>query len=66
VCDKEEKDMPTPTAEPIDIEALGKAVPNERIPHILEALNEVELIRQGKLPFKTARDFLRELDDEDE
>lgn len=34
--------------------------PETRKPKILKALKEVEMIRSGELPRKSARDFLRE------
>jgi len=34
---------------------------NPQNEHILKALKEVELIQAGKLPRKTARDFLKEV-----
>lgn len=48
VCNEEEKDMTTDTVErPIPV-----------IQRITKALTEVEMIQKGKLPKKTARDFL--------
>lgn len=59
MCNKEENDMTV--AERIDQAALGKAVPEERIPHILGALDEVEDMLNGGKPMKSARDFLSKM-----
>ncbi|MBE1555639.1 hypothetical protein [Sporosarcina limicola] len=40
--------------------AVLKSIPNTRSNNLKDALKEVELIRAGKLPEKSARDFLKE------
>lgn len=50
MCNEEEKDMSTNTLE----------IPKTVHKNIIRALKEVELIQSGKLPKKTAREFLAE------
>lgn len=64
MCKNNEKELSS--AEAI-VEAISEEdIPAERKTHILEALSEVELIRQGKLPRKSAWDLLKELREQDE
>lgn len=39
-------------------------IPKHIRPQVLKSLKEVELIRQGKIPKKSARDLLKELEEE--
>lgn len=49
------------------VENLPKeAIPKERMPHVKQALEEVERIQKGFLPKKTGREFLKEICEEEE
>ena len=52
MCKKEDVEMVT--------EAVEKAHDNPRNKNVIKALKEVEMIQAGKLPKKSARDFLEE------